>query len=134
MSPTPEINKKLQPFFPRKSCTQSGCLSVQTVSYTLKISLLSGVSYPERGYDLFLTAAVADGAKLWDLRQDRNLTRLSQLTVQLCICLVLVLGTLQLIGNFVVGWRGSRLELLPPPILVVVMNYTHDIHSKESIK
>jgi hypothetical protein len=50
-----------------------------------KISLLSGVSYPERGYDLFLTAAVADGAKLWDLRQDRNLTRLSQLPVLLCI-------------------------------------------------
>ena len=27
-----------------------------------------GVSHPERGYDLFITAAMGDGAKLWDLR------------------------------------------------------------------
>ena len=27
-----------------------------------------GVSHPERGYDLFITAALGDGAKLWDLR------------------------------------------------------------------
>ncbi len=65
-------------------------------SHTKNVSLLSGVSYPERGYDLFLTAAVADGAKLWDLRQDRNLTKLSQLPVQLCICSVLVLDTVHL--------------------------------------
>ena len=28
-----------------------------------------GVSHPERGYDLFVTAALGDGAKLWDLRE-----------------------------------------------------------------
>ena len=28
-----------------------------------------GLSHPDRGYDLFVTAASSDGAKLWDLRQ-----------------------------------------------------------------
>ena len=28
----------------------------------------ASVSHPERGYDLFVTAALGDGAKLWDLR------------------------------------------------------------------
>ena len=27
------------------------------------------LSHPDRGYDLFLTAALGDGASLWDLRQ-----------------------------------------------------------------
>jgi hypothetical protein len=60
-------------------------IGTNCVLHILKISLLSGVSYPERGYDLFLTAAVADGAKLWDLRQDRIPSRFYQLIVQLCI-------------------------------------------------
>jgi hypothetical protein len=28
----------------------------------------AGLAHPERGYDLFLTTALGDGAKLWDLR------------------------------------------------------------------
>ena len=28
----------------------------------------AGVAHPARAYDLFLTAALADGCKLWDLR------------------------------------------------------------------
>merc|ERR1712083_624851 len=27
-----------------------------------------GISHPEQGYDLFVTTAVTDGAKMWDLR------------------------------------------------------------------
>ena len=27
------------------------------------------LSHPDRGYDLFLTAALSDGAALWDLRE-----------------------------------------------------------------
>ncbi len=94
VSPIPEIN--ITAFSPRKSCRQRGCLvlPVQSVSSILKIYFLSGVSYPERGYDLFLTAAVADGAKLWDLRQDRNPHKALQLPVKLCI--FEVLDTVQL--------------------------------------
>ena len=29
------------------------------------------ISHPSSGYDLFLTSAVTDGVKLWDLRQSR---------------------------------------------------------------
>ena len=52
------------------SIYSSGLLS----SLFTPLFLFGGVSYPERGYDLFLTAAVADGAKLWDLRQDGRST------------------------------------------------------------
>ena len=33
------------------------------------------VSHPPNAYDLFLTAAVADGIKLWDLRTNRCVRR-----------------------------------------------------------
>ena len=33
------------------------------------------VSHPPSAYDLFLTAAVADGIKLWDLRTNRCVRR-----------------------------------------------------------
>ena len=33
------------------------------------------VSHPPRAYDLFLTAAVSDGIKLWDLRTNRCVRR-----------------------------------------------------------
>ena len=33
------------------------------------------VSHPSSAYDLFLTAAVADGIKLWDLRTNRCVRR-----------------------------------------------------------
>ncbi len=71
-------------------------LPVQTISSILKISLLSGVSYPERGYDLFLTAAVADGAKLWDLRQGRNPHEAFSTACTIVYLRVLVLDTVQL--------------------------------------
>ena len=29
------------------------------------------VTHPSEAYDLFLTSAIADGIKLWDLRTDR---------------------------------------------------------------
>ena len=32
----------------------------------------SGVSQPDRGYDLFLTAATGDGVRMWDVRSNRD--------------------------------------------------------------
>ena len=44
----------------------SGCVQVHTI---IQAEASAGLSHPDRGYDLFVTAAVSDGAKLWDLRQ-----------------------------------------------------------------
>ena len=44
----------------------SGCVQVHTI---IQAVASAGLSHPDRGYDLFVTAALSDGAKLWDLRQ-----------------------------------------------------------------
>ena len=47
------------------------------------------LSHPDRGYDLFLTAALSDGAALWDLRQLVSLLNRQNLKEILWIILIL---------------------------------------------